>query len=217
MSFLKKWWGKLKTSPLYVKVGVVTVIFLGIYMLFIKKSNSYDNVTTAEIQNPITNDTTSTTYVPQPPTTTTSDVMTTNQNSALYEAQLALLNQQNSQLSSQLASKGVTQTTPSLSDYLNPIIAKTAGNFLTDLLNPNSKAQQNTPTIVTTNTSSPVNVTSVSSDIYGTKNYSGFGSDAYGIANGLIDNSVVSSTNLFTSDTYTGFGSDSYAKSNFGW
>lgn len=216
MEFIKTWWGKLKSSPLYVKAIIAAVFFFLFYIIFIRKTNGeYDNVTSAEIQQQPIDDTvqnvgTGNTGVGG---TITDNSMSTAEK-ALYDAQLNALNQQNSQLSNQLASSGI-KTSPSISDYLTPYVAKVAGNWLNDLVNPNTKTS--TPKIVTSNTTSPVNTTANSSNIYGSKGYTDFGSDAYGYANGLIDYGKVTSSNMFGSDTYTGFGSDSYAKSNFGW
>lgn len=226
-AFLVKWWGKFKTSPMYVKAGIVALIFIGLYMLFTKKSNEYDNVTSAEIQNGSNNSDDGTTYTTPNKTSTTNGTMTTDDSKALYEAQLQMMRQENDQLSKQLSSVGTgikAPTTPSVSDYLKPIIATSAGNWLNNLINPSKQstvysAPSNTDTtkIITSNTTSPINYTSNSSNIFGSKDYTGFGSDIFGKENYGIGSTTVSSTNLFNSDTYTGFGSNTYAKDNFGW
>lgn len=224
-AFFAKWWGKFKTSPAYVKAGVAGLIFFSIYMIFIRSKGEYDNATTAVIQDTSIDDAIGSGGTYTPPTIV-NDSMASDESEKLYQAQLALLNQENANLSKQLSQASSSPSTPSLKDYLNPIIAKTAGNWLTDLLNPQSKGTvPSSPT--NTNTTSTVNTVSNSSYVYkpvststqyyGDKGYTGFGSDAYGYSSGIFDSNKISVDNMFGSSTYTGFGSDSYAQSNFGW
>jgi hypothetical protein len=216
-AFFSKWWGKFKSSPMYVKAGLVAVLFFGLYMLFVKKSGTYDNAKTAVVSDTSTNQPTDNTYTPP---TTTNGSMRTDDSKALYEAQLAMMQQENDQLSKQLNNASNIKTTPSLTDYLNPVIAQTAGNWLTNLINPNrqtTNSNNGSSKITTANTSSPITTTNNTSNIFGSKNYTGFGSDIFGAKNYGIGSTTVSPTVTFGSDNYTGFGSDTYSKFNYGW
>jgi len=215
-AFFTKWWGKFKSSPMYVKAGIVGVLFFSIYWIFIRKNGEYDNVTSAEIQNGVT---TSDYTTPTPTyTSTPNGSMTTDNTKALYDAQVALYQQENAQLQKQLASASNMTNTPSLSTYLNPVIANVAGNWLTDLINPGKSAAIKT-SLSSSNTSSPVNTSSNNSYSFNypktseSKSYFDFNSSP----TSNTDYSQWSSTNLIGSSTYTGFGSDSWAKTNYGW
>jgi hypothetical protein len=216
-AFFNKWWGKFKSSPTYVKAGIVALIFFGIYMIFIRKSGEYDNVTSAEVSNPSTDTEEEYTYTPTPISSGTgSDEAYDNMQKA-YEAQLTALNLQNQKLASEMGNQ-----TPGLSDYLNPVIANVAGNWLTNLINPG----KNTITTKTSNTSSPIETTNNSNYVFSTqKSNTSNGNSLKNSSGNYFDfdsptsnnTSIWSATNNFTSGTYTGFGSDAYAKENYGW
>lgn len=221
-AFFMKWWGKFKSSPMYVKAGIVALLFFAIYMLFIRKTGEYDNVVSAEVTNPTQDTDDGYTYTP--PTSNTSDSMDTENayknQQKLYEAQIAEAERRNQELANQL--NNYDDQKPTVKDYLNPVIANVAGNWLSSLINP-SKSSISTQTA---NTSSPVSSASKSYVYTPAKSNTSTSSslkNSFGNYFSLTpstsstNTNVWSSTNNFTSGTYTGFGSDSYAKTNYGW
>lgn len=152
-AFFHKWWGKLKSSPIYVKAGLVAIVFFVLYILLAKKSSGSTTITQGS---GTTDNDKVDKYTATPTTSTSNSSMATEQNylsriNALQN-ELTSLQNTNSQLVNSVNSAYSKASTKPNNPYslgnqvntaLTPVIVKSATGWLSSILNPNVTSGNN--------------------------------------------------------------------------